>query len=201
VILLFDNFDSFTYTLADYLAQLGVNSMIFRNNSSLAQITNYDYRGIVISPGPGIPKNSGVLMELIEFYKSKLPMLGICLGHQALGEYFGCKLVKAKKPMHGKVSKLNFNDIPLFRGLKQGSDFVRYNSLVLESPPANIRVIAKSPEEEIMAIQHDNLPITGIQFHPEAYLTYKGIEILRNWIYININSEISLTKKTPNECN
>ena len=189
MILLLDNFDSFTYTLADYLAQLGVNSMIYRNDASLAQITNYDYHGIVISPGPGIPKNSGVLMELIEFYQSKLPMLGICLGHQALGESFGCKLVKAKKPMHGKVSKLNFDNNPLFRGLKQGSDFVRYNSLVLESPPADLRVIAKSPEEEIMAIQHDNLPITGIQFHPEAYLTYKGIEILRNWIYINVNSE------------
>ena len=192
MLLLLDNYDSFSYNLVDYFAQLGIETVIFKNDSNLEDIIQESYSGIVLSPGPGAPKESGILMEVIGHYHNILPMLGICLGHQAIGEYFGCKLIKAKVPMHGKVSELLFMEDPLFDGFVKGSEYVRYNSLVLDSIPDCLSPIAWSNDGEIMAIKHSKYPITGIQFHPEAYLTDKGIEILKNWLYLNVDSKISV---------
>ena len=190
MLLLLDNYDSFSYNLVDYFAQLGIETVIFKNDSNLEDIIQESYSGIVLSPGPGAPKESGILMEVIGHYHNILPMLGICLGHQAIGEYFGCKLIKAKVPMHGKVSELLFMEDPLFDGFVKGSEYVRYNSLVLDSIPDCLSPIAWSNDGEIMAIKHSKYPITGIQFHPEAYLTDKGIEILKNWLYLNVDLKI-----------
>ena len=195
MLLLLDNYDSFSYNLVDYFAQLDVETVIFKNDSNLEDILQNTYSGIVLSPGPGTPKESGILLKIIEQYYKTLPMLGICLGHQAIGEYFGCNLIKAKVPMHGKVSELQFIEDPLFNGLVNGSEYVRYNSLVLDSIPDCLIPLAWSNDGEIMAIKHSKYPITGIQFHPEAYLTKKGIEILKNWLYINVDSEVLIKEK------
>ena len=195
MLLLLDNYDSFSYNLVDYFAQLDVETVIFKNDSNLENILQNTYSGIVLSPGPGTPKESGILLKIIEQYYKTLPMLGICLGHQAIGEYFGCNLIKAKVPMHGKVSELQFIEDPLFNGLVNGSEYVRYNSLVLDSIPDCLTPLAWSNDGEIMAIKHSKYPITGIQFHPEAYLTNKGIEILKNWLYINVDSEVLIKEK------
>ena len=142
-------------------------------------------RAIVFSPGPKIPKDAGLMMELIKHFYDKIPMLGICLGHQGIGEFFGAKLIKATKPMHGKISAIFHND-KIFDNLPPRFNVTRYHSLILsdlENSP--LKIIAQTDEKEIMAIKHAHLPIYGVQFHPEAILTEYGIRLLKNWANIN----------------
>ncbi|GAB4334104.1 MAG: aminodeoxychorismate/anthranilate synthase component II [Flammeovirgaceae bacterium] len=181
-ILLLDNFDSFTYNLVDYLEQLGADCKVFRNNEPLQNIILQDYDGLVLSPGPETPQKAGCLLEVLEYYYQKLPILGVCLGHQAIGEFFGAKLIKAHKPMHGKISSIYCKKDAIFQNLPQSFEVVRYHSLVLHQIPRNLTVIAETNEKEVMAIHHYSLPIWGVQFHPEAILTQFGLEILKNWL-------------------
>lgn len=185
MILILDNFDSFTYNLVDYFNQLNVRCRLYRNNEELSTIQKDQYRGIVLSPGPGIPAKSGNLMKVINHYHKHVPILGICLGHQAVGEYFGARLAKASKPMHGKISNINTDSNFIFKGFNNSLNVVRYHSLVLHDIPDCLTVTALTDSNEIMAISHKSLPISGLQFHPEAVMTDSGLGMLRNWVRFN----------------
>jgi anthranilate synthase/aminodeoxychorismate synthase-like glutamine amidotransferase len=185
-LLLLDNFDSFTFTLADYLQQLGAEVVVRRNDVPLAQLRELDISAIVLSPGPGVPREAGVLWEVIDQYHQQVPMLGVCLGHQALGEYFGATLSRAARPMHGKVSEIApVGSSFLFDGLPPQLPVTRYHSLVLDnSLPPVLEALAYTtgPAPELMALRHRTLPLSGVQFHPEALLTPHGLDILANWL-------------------
>lgn len=183
MILLLDNFDSFTYNLVDYFEQLGVRCEVVRNNVDLEIIIKKEYAGIVLSPGPSRPAESGILLEVIKHYHNKIPMLGICLGHQAICEFFGGKIEKAIKPMHGKISSIESVNDPIFFELPDSFNVVRYHSLVCQlTSDIPLKTIARTREKELMAMRHIFLPIWGLQFHPEAALTEYGIDMLRNWL-------------------
>lgn len=184
MLLLLDSFDSFTYNLLDYFGQLGVSAQVVRNDVSLLDIQGLDFQAIVLSPGSGKPRQAGILMEVIEQYHTKLPILGICLGHQALGEFFGAILIKGIKPMHGKVSEISCVPDPIFAGLPRTMPVVRYHSLVLQQPSGHMVPLAYTAAGELMAFRHVALPLYALQFHPEAALTTYGLDILRNWITI-----------------
>jgi len=185
MILLIDNFDSFTYNLADYIAQCGGQCQVLRNNVSLSQIKKHEYQAVVLSPGPQTPGQAGNLMQVIDYYVQHLPLLGICLGHQAIGTYFGSTLEKADQPMHGKISTISLKNDYLFDQIPQQTNVVRYHSLILGQLPPALEIIALSGRQEIMAIRHKTLPVRGIQFHPEAALTLYGIKMIENWIKFN----------------
>lgn len=182
--MLLDNFDSFTYILADYFLQLGANLTVLRNDVSLQEICANQWDAIVLSPGPGKPENSGVMPELIHHFHQQVPILGICLGHQALGEYFGATLTHAIAPMHGKISKISILENPIFEGIPNEYDVVRYHSLILKNITSPLAPIAYSTDGEVMGIVHVDLPIYGFQFHPEAALTQHGLTLLGNWLNI-----------------
>jgi anthranilate synthase component II len=169
----------------DYFNQLGVEAKVFRNDRSLEEITSFSYSGVVLSPGPENPKNAGCLMKVVDHFANKLPLIGICLGHQALGQYFGANLVKAARPMHGKMDVIQGLKGHIFDGISEETDIVRYHSLILEELPDILKPIAHSANEELMAFEHKKLPITGLQFHPEAVLTNCGLKMLSNWISFN----------------
>ncbi|GAB3929385.1 anthranilate synthase component II [Larkinella terrae] len=182
-LLVLDNIDSFTYMLVDYLKQAGATCRVVRNTVSMDEITAESYDGIVLSPGPGTPRQAGCLLKVIDRYHQQLPILGVCLGHQALGEYFGARLINAVKPMHGKLSVIRKTaDSALFRNLPDEFSVTRYHSLVLVDLPADLTALAATAEGENMVFRHRQWPLWGIQFHPEAALTQYGLEILRNWI-------------------
>ena len=184
MLLLLDNFDSFTYNLQDYLAQLGKECKVFRNDVSLQEITSYNYEGVVLSPGPEKPSDAGNLMEVLRYYHLSKPILGVCLGHQAIAEFFGGEVYKAKRPFHGKLSTIYHNQKGLFDGLTEQFDVVRYNSLLVNIK--NVDVLQGTAYtidgNELMALRHKELSIKGVQFHPEAIKTEFGIDILKNWI-------------------
>lgn len=182
MILLLDNFDSFTYNLVHYFGQLGVDCAVFRNNESLDVITAQEYDAVVLSPGPESPQKAGNLMEVLRYYQNKLPILGICLGHQAIGELFGAELVKAQRPMHGKVSEIAHIEDDLFKGIPDRFKVVRYHSLILKKLPPCIKATSTTDLGEVMSITHTSLPICGLQFHPEAIMTEFGLNLLSNWI-------------------
>lgn len=183
MILLFDNYDSFTYNLLDLFHQSGVEIKVVRNNElSLSEIIASNPEAIVISPGPGRPEQSGILMELVEHFHNKVPMLGVCLGLQAIALYFGGKLKHAIKPMHGKTSEIYFETHAMFEGIPPKSKMMRYHSLIAEELPSSLKIIGKSAEGEIMAIAHDNLKIWAVQFHPESILSEYGPKIVENWL-------------------
>lgn len=184
MLLLLDNFDSFTYNLVDYFGQLGKEVHVLRNDVPLQAIQELPIEAIVLSPGPGEPAKAGVMMQVIRHYHEQVPMLGICLGHQALGEFFGATLAKGIKPMHGKISEITCEPDPLFAGLPQKMPVVRYHSLVLQRQPDCIVPLAYTAEGELMAFRHSVLPLYALQFHPEAALTTYGLDMLRNWLSI-----------------
>jgi len=182
-ILLIDNYDSFTYNLQDYFLQLNTECKVIRNDElSLDAIKAIPFDGLVLSPGPKTPKDAGIMISLIDYYHDKTPILGICLGHQGIGEYFGAKLTKADSPMHGKTSVIQHQQHPLFKDLPEQFNVMRYHSLIieqLEDTPLN--AIANTGDE-IMAIAHRSRLIIGVQFHPESILTEYGLSMLNNWL-------------------
>ncbi|MEL6866737.1 MAG: aminodeoxychorismate/anthranilate synthase component II [Bacteroidota bacterium] len=185
-ILLIDNYDSFTYNLYDYFCQLNTNCQVLRNDEyTLEAFKALSFDALVLSPGPKIPKSAGQMMALIDHFHQKAPILGICLGHQGIGEYFGAKLQKAALPMHGKTSTLFHQKDPIFRDLPQQFEVMRYHSLLLEDMgSAPLETIAQTAKGEVMALRHQQLPIYGLQFHPESILTEHGLAILDNWLNI-----------------
>lgn len=185
MVLLLDNFDSFTYNLADYLAQAGVECKVMNNQTLLENITKLPLKGIVLSPGPETPSKAGCMTEVLSAFYNKLPILGICLGHQAIGEFFGARLDKAIRPMHGKISGITCENDYIFHNVRKNLKVVRYHSLVLKELPASLSCIATTTEGEVMAIKHNKWPIRGLQFHPEAIMTESGLSMLKNWLSFN----------------
>lgn len=184
MVLLIDNYDSFTYNLYDYILQCGETCRIVRNNElSLAEIGQLKFTCAVISPGPKTPSDAGITMAFIEKYAHQIPILGVCLGHQAIGEFFGASLVNAHLPMHGKTSKITTQPHPIFQDLPVAFEVMRYHSLVLQNIPANsLQIIAETAAGEVMAIAHHSLPVVGLQFHPESVLTQHGHQLIKNWL-------------------
>lgn len=185
-ILLLDNYDSFTYNLCDYLLQTGAECRVVRNDAiSLAEFEDIDFEALVFSPGPKRPADAGLMPALVARYHDTVPMLGICLGHQALGEFFGAELVKAGVPMHGKTTAVNHYGHPLFEDVPERFTAMRYHSLLLRSLSGTpLECIARTDAGEIMALAHRNLPLLGVQFHPESIGSDFGLQILKNWIKI-----------------
>ena len=189
MILVVDNFDSFTYNLVDYLKQLGQETEVLRNNLPLEILLSDRYSSVVLSPGPGIPSAAGNLLSVIDYYVRNKPILGICLGHQAIVEYFGGTIKKAIRPMHGKISKVINEVDAIFKNIPEKIEVTRYHSLVCDQIPDQLSVISRSMEGEVMALKHKKMNIYGLQYHPEAVLTTYGLEILRNWLNINSTSD------------
>ena len=182
MLLLIDNFDSFSHILADYLRQTGKELKIVRNDVNIESLKSEFFEGVILSPGPETPSLAGNLMDILEYYHDKLPVLGVCLGHQAIGEFFGAKLVKGKFPVHGKVHKVKkVANHSILNNLPDEFDVTRYHSLVLEDLPPSFQILLETFQGEIMALSHRELPIIGIQYHPEAHLTEFGLEIIKNW--------------------
>ena len=185
MILMIDNFDSFTYNLVQYFGELGADVKVIRNNAlTLADIERMKPAQIVVSPGPCTPNEAGISLEAIRRFAGTIPILGVCLGHQAIGQAFGGKVVKAGRVMHGKVSSVRHDGKGVFSGLPDGFTATRYHSLAVEraSLPACLEVTAESEDGEIMGLRHRTLPVEGVQFHPEALLTEHGHAMLRNFM-------------------
>ncbi|HSN18861.1 MAG TPA: aminodeoxychorismate/anthranilate synthase component II [Gammaproteobacteria bacterium] len=190
MILMIDNYDSFTYNLVQYLGELGVEVEVRRNDAlSVADVAAMQPKGIVISPGPCTPNEAGISVDLIKELGGKLPILGVCLGHQAIGQAFGGRIVHAGQVMHGKVSRIRHTGKGVFRDLPDGFEATRYHSLVIakDSVPDCLEVTAWTEDdrgsmEEIMGVRHKTLPIEGVQFHPESILTQHGHDLLRNFL-------------------
>ena len=186
---LLDNYDSFTYNLAQYLGELGETVEVRRNDQvTLADIERLRLARVVISPGPCTPHEAGISISLIRHFAGKLPILGVCLGHQAIGAAFGGQVVRAPKPVHGKTSSVEHDDRGVFRGLPQPLTATRYHSLIVEenSCPPELEISARVRERGgktlIMGLRHKRFPIEGVQFHPESVLTESGRELLRNFL-------------------
>lgn len=200
MILIVDNFDSFTYNLVDYFNQLGEECEVIRNDVNPENLDIDKYSAVVLSPGPGRPEDAGFLMNYIRVFEKQIPILGICLGHQALAQFFGAQIVKSIKPMHGKISKVYLMDIhdELFEDMNDEFDVVRYHSLVVENIEGTILcALAKTVENENMIFKHQFLPIYGIQYHPEAALTKYGLKILLNWRQIVVRKKEAILNKLP----
>lgn len=185
MLLMIDNYDSFTYNLVQYLKELHNDVLVHRNDEiSLSDIKNLQPECVVISPGPGRPEDAGITLSLIKKFAGVIPILGICLGHQAIAQAFGARIIRAKKVMHGKTSLIYHDESDIFSGIKMPLTATRYHSLVIEkdSLPNDFNTIAWTDESEIMGIQHKTLPLTGLQFHPESILTEQGHTLLQNFI-------------------
>jgi len=170
--------------LADYFLRTGVSMAIVRNDIRLDQLLHTEYSALVISPGPESPEKAGNLMDILAYYYDKIPILGVCLGHQAIGQFFGADLVRSEKPMHGKVSQIfQKHQHPAFYGLPESFRVTRYHSLELKNLPEILQILYTTEQGEVMAICHRNLPILGIQFHPEAYLSEYGEQMIRSWLF------------------
>lgn len=186
MILIIDNYDSFVFNLARYIEKLGRKTHIVRNDKiTLAQIKTLKPHAIIISPGPCTPQESGIIIDVIKTFGVTTPILGVCLGHQAIGEAYGGQTIRALKPVHGKSDMIEHDDSPLFRHITNPMRAGRYHSLVTALPEnCDLTVTSQSTEGEIMAMQHKTHPVYGIQFHPESILTPQGQELLRNFLII-----------------
>ncbi|MBJ41335.1 MAG: anthranilate/aminodeoxychorismate synthase component II [Gammaproteobacteria bacterium] len=188
MILMIDNYDSFTYNIVQYIGELGANVKIFRNDEiTLDEIKKLKPKKIIISPGPCTPNEAGISIEAIKQFGDSIPILGICLGHQSIGQAFGGKIISAKKIMHGKTSKIIHNNDKIFKGITNPFEATRYHSLVIEKEtiPKCFEIIAwtnNSEDDEIMGVKHNKFPIYGLQFHPESILTKSGKNILKNFL-------------------
>ncbi len=188
MLLLIDNFDSFSHLLADLIRQTGSELTILRNDASLEEIDALDFSGLILSPGPGVPATSGNLFKILERYSGKVPILGVCLGHQAIGEFYGAQLLKNEVPTHGKVHLVRKTKSHLYtQNLPDQFQVTRYHSLQLKNLPDCLESILETETREIMGIAHKTLPILGLQYHPEAHLTEHGLELIRNWVFEKVS--------------
>ncbi len=185
MLLMIDNYDSFVYNLVRYIKELEEDIKVYRNDKiTIEDIKKGNFEGIIISPGPKDPTNAGISLEIINEFKGQMPILGICLGHQCIGHYFGGVIEKGEYPIHGKISSVNHNNKGLFKGVKNPLNVTRYHSLVVSNSniPNDLEVTATTDDGTIMGIEHKVYHIYGVQFHPEAELTEDGHKILKNFI-------------------
>ncbi len=186
MLLIIDNYDSFTYNLVQYLGELGAKMIVRRNDEiSIEEIENQlKPEKILISPGPGTPDDAGISLKVLEKFAGKIPIFGVCLGHQAIGQYFGGKVVRAPEPVHGKPVEINHDGKTIFSNMKNGFHAGRYHSLIVEreSLPDCLEISATSPDDLIMALRHKTHKIEGVQFHPESILTPEGKKLLQNFL-------------------
>ncbi|HUF19607.1 MAG TPA: aminodeoxychorismate/anthranilate synthase component II [Burkholderiales bacterium] len=185
MLLMIDNYDSFTYNLVQYLGELGEDVRVFRNDEiTLEEVEQLKPERIVVSPGPCTPNEAGISVPLIQRFSDRLPILGVCLGHQCIGQAFGGRIVHAQTLMHGKISPIRHEDTGVFRGLPDPLTATRYHSLVIErqSLPDSLVVTAWTDDNEIMGVRHKTLPVEGVQFHPESILTDHGHDLLANFL-------------------
>ena len=185
MILMIDNYDSFTYNLVQYLGELGADVNVYRNDAiTLEQIEAWRPEKIVISPGPCTPTEAGISVALIQRFAGEIPILGVCLGHQAIGQAFGGKIVRAQRVMHGKLSAVKHDAAGVFAGLDNPLTATRYHSLVIEraSVPSCLEITAESEDGDIMGVRHRELAVEGVQFHPEAILTAQGHALRSNFL-------------------
>jgi anthranilate synthase/aminodeoxychorismate synthase-like glutamine amidotransferase len=185
MLLMIDNYDSFTYNLVQYLGELGAEVQVYRNDEiAVTEIEKKNPKAIVISPGPCTPNEAGISLELIERLKGRFPILGVCLGHQAIGQAFGGKVIRAQNVLHGKTSRIHHDGKGLFTGLDNPFIATRYHSLIVEREtlPESLVVSAWTEQGEIMGLRHRNYPIEGVQFHPESILTVEGKRLLENFL-------------------
>ena len=185
MLLMIDNYDSFTYNLVQYFGELGQEVKVFRNDEiTLAEIEALNPQYLVLSPGPCTPNEAGISVPAIHHFAGKLPIMGVCLGHQSIGQAFGGKIIHAKQLMHGKVSPVAHHDIGMFRDIPNPVTCTRYHSLVIEreSLPDCLEITAWTDDGEIMGVRHKTLPIEGVQFHPESILTQHGHQMLDNFL-------------------
>lgn len=187
MLVMIDNYDSFTYNLVQYLRMLGTEINVFRNDEiTIKELEELKPEGIVISPGPGRPSSAGLSLEIINYFAGKIPILGVCLGHQSIAKAFGGKIISAKKLMHGKTSLIDSDHKRLFTGMNKPFQAMRYHSLAVEekSLPACFDITATTEDGEIMGIRHKDFVVEGIQFHPESIMTPVGKRLLRNFLKI-----------------
>ena len=194
-LLVIDNYDSFTYNLVHFLGDLGATSQVFRNDKiTLDEIEAIAPEAIVLSPGPATPNEAGICLSLIDRFQSTMPILGVCLGHQAIGQALGGDVVRAPELMHGKTSKINHSGKGLFRGLNSGFEATRYHSLTVkpETLPESLEVTATTDDGLIMGLQHKTLPLHGVQFHPESIASENGHALLQN--FLNLARDFGLRR-------
>ena len=194
-LLVIDNYDSFTYNLVHFLGELGADSTVRRNDKiSLDEVAAMAPDGIVLSPGPGTPDTAGICLAAIERFAATTPMLGVCLGHQAMGQAMGGDVIRAPQLMHGKTSRINHKGKGLFRGLNSGFEATRYHSLTVkrETLPETLEVTATTDDGLIMGLQHRKLPLHGVQFHPESIASENGHALLQN--FLNLTRDFNLRK-------
>jgi anthranilate synthase component 2 len=180
-----DNYDSFTYNLVQYLSEIGQEVKVYRNDKiTIEEVNKLNPKYIVISPGPCTPNEAGISLELINSFKGKIPILGVCLGHQSIGQAFGGKIIHAQTIMHGKTSQIFHENTGVFNGIKSPFTATRYHSLVIDkkSLPDCFDITAWTDDNEIMGIKHKDLPIEGVQFHPESILSEYGHDLLKNFL-------------------
>lgn len=188
MILLIDNYDSFVHNLARYISELGFDQQVVRNDAiTLEQITALNPSHIIISPGPCDPDKAGISLAVIQHFGATIPILGVCLGHQAIGQAYGGKITRAKNPMHGKASLITHTQTGLFEGITTPQKVGRYHSLIIneEAFPPPLEIIARCEKGEIMAVKHRKYPVFGVQFHPESILTLEGHQLLKNFLMLS----------------
>ena len=188
MLLVIDNYDSFTYNLVQYLGELGAEMRVVRNDEvTVDEIENeLEPEKILISPGPGTPDKAGITLDVVGRFAGKIPILGVCLGHQVIGQHFGGAVVRAPEPVHGKPVSVSHDGRTIFQGIPQNFNAGRYHSLVVSrnTVPECLEISAESPDGLVMAVRHRNLPIEGVQFHPESILTQHGKQLLQNFLDI-----------------
>ncbi len=188
MLLMIDNYDSFTYNLVQHLGELGENIKVFRNDKvTIKEIEKLKPERIVISPGPCTPREAGISVDVIKYFAGKIPILGVCLGHQAIGAAFGGDIIRAPRLMHGKTSMINHDGKTIFKGLPNPFEATRYHSLVIkkETLPSCLEISAWTDKDEIMGVRHKEFIVEGVQFHPESILTKVGKDLLKNFLKLN----------------
>ncbi len=194
MLLMIDNYDSFTYNLVQYLGELGEDIHVFRNDKlKIEDIVRLNPDRIVISPGPCTPKEAGISVDVIKHFAGKIPMLGVCLGHQAIGEAFGGDIIRADRLMHGKTSMIYHDGKTIFEGIPNPFEATRYHSLIVkrDTLPSCLEISAETKEGEIMGVRHKEFRIEGVQFHPESILTKAGMDILKNFLKIKTDKGVT----------
>jgi len=194
MLLVLDNYDSFTYNLVQYLGELGATMKVARNDKiTVDEVERLEPEGIVISPGPGTPDDGGISLDLIRRFHARTPILGVCLGHQAIGQAFGGTVTRAQKQMHGKTSRIHHDDRGVFAALPQDFEATRYHSLVVQAEgfPPELEISARAEDGEIMGLRHRRFPVEGVQFHPESILTGQGKALLRNFLELTRTAQVA----------